>query len=207
VKILELGQNSVEWLSWRALGVGASDAPVIMGVDLYRQVGQVLQDKAGTLKKVADTSSQKWGHDTEPVARRLYEELTGIKTRPVCVIHDKHDWLRASLDGLSLDNKVILEIKCVRQEFHDMALAGRVPPQYIPQVQHQLMTAGLEVLHYWSFNRAKRYRPIDQVALVEVTPDLKYQKALFKAEREFWAQVQALAGQTVTVPTSDHTSP
>ena len=191
MKIVDFQQNSSEWYDWRLAGIGSSDSSIIMGVSPYKDRDSLLQEKAEKLRRMTNTKSQQWGKDQEPYVRETYTKLTGIKTRPVCVVHDEYPWLRASLDGLSEDNQIILEIKCTNWMNHQEALRNQIPELYIPQVQHQLLVTGLKTLHYVSYNRSNKFSPSDQLTLVEVTPDVEYQQQLFEQEKRDWEYLQS----------------
>jgi predicted phage-related endonuclease len=125
----------------------------------------------------------------EPVARRLYEQRTGHLMEPCCVEHDRHGWLRASLDGLDLAGELVLEVKAPHAGDHRLALAGRVPGHYWPQVQHQLAVTGCPLLHYLSYSENRAFSVGERLALVEVRPDPDYRARLLWAEWCFWGAV------------------
>lgn len=204
MRILDIEQNSADWRIWREQGIGASDANAIMGTSRWSSWPGLKLKKVAELRRMR--CPHKWrrkrekepeseaaarGHRLEPVARDLYETLVGIKTRPVCVVHDDVSWLRASLDGLSEDNTIPLEIKCVNTRYHKLALLGDIPGEYFPQVQHQLLVTGLPLLHYWSYADFKHFTVAEQTALVECRPDLGYREVLIGAETRFWEECQA----------------
>lgn len=206
MRILDLEQNSSEWLRWRTKGLGASDATIIMGLSPWFSREQLLARKEQDLraaqhvndrppkegKREADNGAMARGRRLEPIARDIYCDYTGINSKPTCIIHDRYEWMRASLDGLSDDGRFILEVKCVNQNDHRAALDGEVPLKYVPQVQHQLYVAdNRPVLHYWSYTDNPRFKPKDRLALVEVRPDQDYQARVLKAEKLFWAELQA----------------
>lgn len=103
---------------------------------------------------------------------------------PLCLIHEKLEWMRASLDGISFDGSTVLEIKCplsVRDQ--NAAQQGRVPSHYYGQLQHQLEVSGAQEAHYWSFDgRVGR--------LVRIRPDRDYMKRLVDEEGDFWRRVK-----------------
>jgi predicted phage-related endonuclease len=110
------------------------------------------------------------GTELEPVARRAYEKRTGRSMVPRCVQSTRHDWLRASLDGMSLDWGTVVEIKCGESA-------------YRAQVQHILAATGLRWLDFWC------YWPGCEPVLVSVTRDNAYIERMLAAEAEFWAAV------------------
>lgn len=193
MKILELDQEGETWKTWREAGLGSSDAPIVMGVSKYTTREKLKRIKLGQVKARKFSAKMLRGKDLEPVARDLYHLLRGIHTRPVCVIHDQYDWLRASLDGLSDNNKRILEIKCVNKLLHRYALEKKeVPPEYFPQVQHQLLVTELVRLDYWSYSESSDFSKQDQIVLVEVVPDQEYMQRLFEEEQRFLREVGLL---------------
>lgn len=129
------------------------------------------------------------GTRLEPVARELYIALHGKEVFPACVMHDEWDWLRASLDGLTEDYSLSVEIKCINKDDHRTALANLVPGKYWPQVQHQLATTGHKVMHYWSYSESRVFTPADRHALVKVKRDEAYIAALLDEEREFMREL------------------
>ncbi|MCJ7483244.1 MAG: YqaJ viral recombinase family protein, partial [Thermodesulfovibrionales bacterium] len=44
---LNFEQSTEEWLSWRRNGIGASDAPVVMGLSPWQKAGELLLLKTG----------------------------------------------------------------------------------------------------------------------------------------------------------------
>lgn len=127
----------------------------------------------------------------EPIARNLYQALTGLPSQPVCCIHDTVDWLRASLDGWNGAHKIVLEIKCVNAKDHQDALDGRVPEKYIPQVQHQLLVTGAKTAHYFSYTDNQKFSSTDRGGLVVMEEDTPYQENLLSQLTAFWDELQA----------------
>ena len=99
-------------------------------------------------------------------------------------MHDELEWMRASLDGLSFDGSIVLEIKCP-MSLRDRAAAqqGRVPPQHYAQLQHELEVSRAAEVHYWSFDGSAG-------SLVRVRPDREYLRRLLDAEAAFWQLVR-----------------
>jgi predicted phage-related endonuclease len=124
------------------------------------------------------------GRELERLARQAYEREVGVQMEPLCLVHDELKWMRASLDGISFDGAIVLEIKCptsVRDQ--SAAKAGNVPPHYYAQLQHELEVSRAEELHYWSFDGSAG-------SLVRVRPDRDYLKRLLDAEAAFWRLVR-----------------
>ncbi|MGA7871491.1 MAG: YqaJ viral recombinase family protein [Candidatus Binatus sp.] len=183
-RIERLQQNTPEWHRWRKQGIGASDAPVIMGETAFKSPRTLWSIKTGRMQEASAGPAARRGRELERFARRAYERQTGIQVEPLCLVHQEFEWMRASLDGLSFDGSTLLEIKCPLSP-RDRASAeqGRIPCQYHAQLQHQLEVSGAAQAHYWSFHGTGG-------VLVEIRPDREYLKRLVEAEAAFWQLVQ-----------------
>ena len=60
-------------------------------------------------KTVEVTLPMRHGKELEPAARRAYEALTGLVMEPLVLAEGDYS---ASLDGITLDGALILEVKC-----------------------------------------------------------------------------------------------
>lgn len=178
----QLIQGSPEWLQMRKQFLGASDAPVIMGVSPWKTPRQLWEEKLG-LGKEETNQAMRYGTEMEEPARRAYERHTGNLVAPAVVFHPEKKFMMASLDGLTLDKTLAVEIKNVRAEDHEKAKNGLVPEKYFPQVQHQLAVLGINMLHYFSFRQG-------DFALIEVKRNDEYINDLYKNEEKFWDDVQ-----------------
>jgi putative phage-type endonuclease len=171
-RIERLQQNTPEWHRWRQQGLGASDAPVIMGEAAFKTPRMLWSIKTGRAQEDAAGPAARRGRELERCARRAYEREVGIQMEPLCLVHDQLEWMRASLDGLSFDGSTVLEIKCpMKARDQSAAQQGSVPPQYYAQLQHELEVSRAEEVHYWSFDGSNG-------RLVRVRPDHEYQKRL-----------------------------
>jgi len=183
-RIERLRQNTPVWHRWRGEGIGASDAPVIMGETPFKTPHTLWSIKTGRMPEEPAGPAARRGSELERFARHAYERETGIQVEPLCLVHEELEWMRASLDGLSFDGSTLVEIKCplsLRDRLS--AEQGRVPSRYHAQLQHQLEVSGAERAHYWSFNGSKG-------VLIEIRPDREYAKRLVETEAEFWQRVQ-----------------
>jgi putative phage-type endonuclease len=182
-RIERLKQNTREWHGWRLKGIGASDAPVVMGEAAFKTRRFLWSVKTGLARETAVGPAARRGRALEQTARNAYERHTGLQMEPLCLVHDRLEWMRASLDGLSFDGTIVLEIKCpwgIRDQ--NAVREGRIPAHYYAQVQHQLEVSGAEELHYWSFDGRTG-------TLVKVQHDRDYVAKLLEAETAFWSRV------------------
>jgi putative phage-type endonuclease len=181
---LNFEQSTAEWLSWRRGGIGASDAPVVMGLSPWQKEGELLLLKTGQKAERLANDAMQRGKRLEPVARLAYVNQTGIVVEPMCVQSNEHAWMRASLDGLSADGQHVVEIKCPGEKDHSLAAAGNVPGKYYPQLQHILAVTGLAEIFYWSFR-------FGHTVLLKVDRDESFIAELIEKEVAFWTRVAA----------------
>ena len=196
MRYLTLDQGSEDWLLWRTKGLGASDAPIIMGVSPWTNPKELLEQKVARWFH-ADRRSNKnksakmmRGIMMEPEAREAYCQLSGNKVEPMCGIHDCLDWMRASYDGGDVEKKILLEVKCINADDHQTAVGGLVPVKYWPQVQHQLIVAGPGwTLDYFSYSTSTRFKGADRTVTVPVRLHEPYAFELLDREQKFWCKV------------------
>ena len=180
----QLPQNSAEWLKWRVSGLGASDAPTVMGVSPFTTRFELYLEKTGLADRPDfhpnAIKAMARGTMMEPEARACYEKKVGVKFEAnVNVIHEKYDFIRASLDGYNAEHNRIVEIKCPGKIDLAEAAKGRVPKKYLPQVQLQLLVTGAVACDYFTYDGK------DGI-IVEVLPDKVYQKKLEEEMVAFW---------------------
>lgn len=186
--IIELKQSSREWLEWRHKGIGASDAPTIMGENPWKSTNDLLREKCGPVRDSAKNEAMTRGTLLEPEARSRYITRTGNVVCPACLQNNKHIWMRASVDGISKDGNTIVEIKCGESAYKRTSQNRCVPDYYYGQLQHIMAVSGLESLDFLC------YLPGRPELLLQVVRDEKYIKRLISAETTFWNNIQKSTG-------------
>lgn len=184
VEGVEAKQGSSAWLAFRQRGLGASDAPAVMGRSRWTTPYGLYRQKIGLDPGPKMNPAMARGIKLEPKAREAYERHTGNIMVPMVLESVEHPILRASLDGLEMNGKLALEIKCPGEEAHLFAKNGLVPDYYVDQVQQQLLVSGAEELHYWSFDG-------EDGVLVRVFPDPVRQQEIIDKSMLFWQKVEA----------------
>lgn len=174
--MVALMQNSAEWLEFRKDMVGASDAPIIMGVSPWITPYKLWEEKLGIKEPAPPTFDMRRGLEREEEARCAFEKETGLSVFPVVKVHPDYPWMMASLDGMDIEERHIVEIKCPG---HMIGLSDTVPDKYYPQVQHQLAVTGLDMAYYFT------YTPYS-TKLIEVKRDDEYIKKMIDKELEFY---------------------
>lgn len=180
---LDMEQGTARWLAWRTEGIGASEAPAIMGENPWKSRKAVLREKLGLTRRGYGNAAMAFGTQTEPEARARYVRHMGVHVEPACVQSLAHPWLRASLDGLSPDGQRVMEIKC-GPKVHAFAAEELAPPRYYyGQLQHILAVTGLHAIDFWC------YLPGLPHVHVEVARDEAYIARMLEVEQAFWREV------------------
>ena len=175
-----LVQGTPEWLEFRRQGVFASDSPVIMGVSPWKTILDLYWDKIKGRETIVTPAMQR-GKDLEPEARNLFQSLTGHFVFPDVIIDEKDPWLGASLDGIN-DEGIIVEIKTPGKKDHELALSGKIPDKYYPQLQHQMWVCRVTEMYYFSYSPTS----LDTWALVKVYRNDEYLKDWYERVQDFY---------------------
>lgn len=157
IEIEGLEQNTPEWEEWRRTGIGASDAPVITTGNIFGKTPFTLwlHKVSGIKAEFTEVAQEhmKRGHELEPTARELFIKHTGIYVEPLCVQSIAHPFMLVSIDGISLDRRVLCEIKApAKVMFEKMLESNDTPEYYKDQVQHQLGATGADECYFFAFN-------------------------------------------------------
>lgn len=195
--IIPLQQGTAEWLAWRSGGIGASDAPTIMGENPWKSPEQLLKEKCEKRSERPNAAMAR-GTELEPEARKSYESRSGVCVVPACLQSSKHGWLRASVDGLGLDGKSVVEIKCGESVYRKSSTTREVPEYYVGQLQHILAITDLPSIDFWC------YLPGRPEVHLRVTRNESYIKRLIDVEQLFWQEIvkqrESLLPKTASAP-------
>lgn len=184
-------QNTDEWLEMRKNKIGASDAAVIMGISPWMTAYGLWEEKVGIREPRVLTKRMARGNDLEETAREAFIKMTGIVVFDQVVFHPDFEWMMASLDGIDIEGKNIVEIKCPGHEDHQIAVKGNVPAKYYPQLQHQMAVTGLDESYYFSFDGVEG-------VIVKVKRDQEYIDILIQKEAKFYHCMQTLEAPKLT---------
>jgi putative phage-type endonuclease len=184
-------QQSPEWLEMRRNKIGASDAPIILGLSPWSTPYQLWETKVGIRPEKEQTEQMKYGLLKEETARKKFEEITNMFVLPQVVVHSKYDWMMASLDGMDIEHKHIVEIKCPGKIDHQYAKEGKIPDKYFPQLQHQLEVCNLDSSFYFSyFESFVDGELVVDTALLECKRDEDFISKMIKEEKQFFSCMQ-----------------
>ena len=187
--------------------LGASDAPVAMGLSAYKTPKELFLEKTGQLEPedLSDNEYVQTGIAMEHLAFPKIKALTGID---FFSLHDQqfpvdgYDFIKARPDGAGFEMPVVgdtvywaksalkngysLEIKTVSdQKIREYHKTG-IPDVYYVQVQTQLMATNQAKALFFAQSRDS-----DNVYLEWVAADLHCQETIKRVCSLFWDQVQA----------------
>lgn len=141
------------WLQERLKGIGASEAPTILGLNPYKSAYALWCEKTGIVEP-ADLSENEavgWGIDLEPLIAKKYAKVTGRELddpgRFTVQRHAEYEWMVATLDRVILppvegrEGPGCLEIKTTGSR-HAQEWEEDAPVGYQVQLQHQLAVTG-----------------------------------------------------------------
>lgn len=190
-------QGSKEWLTFRGTGLGASDAPIIMGKSPWATRFELWAQKTKMLSPpephVMAAVAMKRGTDLEPEARRLYNAATGLQSEPINLEHPEHSFIRASLDGLSKDGLVVLEVKTPGKKDLEDASKGKIPKKYHWQLVQQLMLVPKAThLDYVTYDGKKK------IYITKFDRNTDDEATLLKELISFWNLVDASVPPVIT---------
>lgn len=177
--IVDLQQGSPEWHTFRQEKIGASDAPIIMGVSPWTDLKGLYRQKCG--EATVSNAAMMCGRRNEEPARLLFEEMTGLAVFPMVGMHEIRTWQVASFDGVTLDQKRGCEIKCANEKDHELARQGKIPIKYYPQLQHQLDVGGWDVMDYFSYRVATK-----EGIIIEIKRNQRYIDQMIDREEQFY---------------------
>lgn len=169
--------DKATWLNWRK--IGSSDAPIIMQKSPWSTPYQ-LWEKRIMGKQEPISPAMLRGIEMEESARKCFEQKMGVSVFAKNLEHPKHNFMTASLDGIDMDGKIAVEIKCGGAKSYQFVEENKkVPDHYYPQVQHQMEVAGLKGMYFFAFNGS------DGIIL-EVQKDEKFIEEMIEEEKKFW---------------------
>jgi putative phage-type endonuclease len=177
-KLISIPQDTPEWHEFRSTRIGASDAPVIMGVSPWKTPYQLWEEKMGFSEPMRMNPAMAMGKKMEPKLLAHVSEMLNVPIVPQVLQHANFDWAIASMDGYNHDERIGVEIKLANLEDHREICDERVPKKYYPQLQHQMFVSGLPFMYYYSYHR-------EGPMMIRVTRDDEYISQMVEKEMEF----------------------
>lgn len=175
-----------EWLSYRRLGIGGSDAASIVGLNPYGSPMSVFADKMGWGAEKETNEAMRLGNDLEQYVADRFMEATGKKVRRENHILQsvEHPFMLANVDRMVIGEKAGLECKTTSPYNAADWESGIVPQTYYCQCQHYMATLGCDRFYLAVLVFGKGFY------WYEVPRNEEDIAALIEAEKAFWDRVQ-----------------
>jgi putative phage-type endonuclease len=182
--VVDFEQGTEAWRKWRRGGIGASDAPAIMGENPWKSARVLANDKLAGKSEDWQNAAMATGNKLEPLARQKYISARGVEVKPLCLQSKSYHWMRASLDGICLLHSRVVEIKCGKSVYAHAKKHGTVPRYYVGQLQHILALTDYAEIDFCC------YYPGETMIWFTVPRDDAYISRLLDRELNFWTELQ-----------------
>jgi len=132
----------------RKLGIGASEAGIVMGLSKFMSPYELWRIKTGLdqPKNLDDVPQVHWGHIHEEAIAQEYARVTNCKVRKMSntIFHKEYPFMLCHLDRKIEGQPKVLECKYAMYNRDDWGPNGSdiVPLSYIVQVQYQMAVTG-----------------------------------------------------------------
>jgi len=177
-----------EWLEYRRLGIGGSDASVVCGINRYKSPVELWLDKTGQIPPQEAGEAAYWGTQLEPFVRAEFTKRTGIEVKQVKELlqSDEYPFMLANLDGICDVPDVgtcIFEAKTA-SAYKAGEWENTIPDEYMCQIQHYMAVTGYAGTYIAVLIGGNTFK------LYEVDADEGIQQKLIALEGQFWIMVQ-----------------
>nr|DAU82968.1 MAG TPA: Exonuclease [Caudoviricetes sp.] len=134
-----------EWLEYRQLGIGGSDAAAACGLSKWKSPAQLYLDKTTPIETTdAESEHLRQGRDFEDYVAQRFTEATGKKVRRDnhMMSDSKYPFLIADIDRRVVGEDSILECKTTTPYNKDKWADGAIPIEYELQCLHYMSVTG-----------------------------------------------------------------
>lgn len=180
-------EDHEKWLKTRGLGIGGSDAAVIMGLNSYKSPYQLWMEKTGQAEAPDLSGNQRiyWGVKNEPNVADWFMEDTGKKVKRLGTLQSReYPFMLANVDRTIIGENAGLEIKTAGVSQAKKWKGDEIPDAYYCQCLHYLAVTGADrwyIAVLIGGNEAL-YKVVERNE-----DDIK---ALIEAEADFWHLVE-----------------
>jgi putative phage-type endonuclease len=171
-----------EWLKYRNLGIGGSDAAAVVGLNPYVTPYKLWAEKTGRLPEEEENEAMRQGRDLEAYVASRFEESTGkkVRRRNVMYQHAEYDFVLANIDREVIGEQAGLECKTTSVMNLRKFKNGEFPDQYYVQCVHYLAVTGYKKWYLAVLVLNQGFY------VYEINRDEAEIVALVAAEKEFW---------------------
>lgn len=183
------------WLATRNMGLGGSDAAIVVGLSKWKSPFQLWMEKTGQAEPedLSENECVYWGTVLEQAVADRFCELTGKKVQRRGLMQSvEHPFMLASVDRMVVGENAGLECKTANGFAAKQWTDDEVPNAYYCQCQHYMAVTGCE---RWYIACLIGGNHFVWKVIERNEADIK---ALIEAEEKFWARVT-----TKTMPEVD----
>lgn len=177
-----------EWLEYRKLGIGGSDASVVCGISRYKTPMELWMEKTDQIPQQEAGEPAYWGTLLESVVREEFTKRTGVPVRCLDQLlqSDTYPFMLANLDGVcdhpdlgpcGFEAKTASAYKAAEWE-------DTIPDEYQLQIQHYMAVTGYAGFYIAVLIGGNTFR------WKFIRRDEELISMLIELERSFWKHVQ-----------------
>lgn len=189
-KILVSTENMpyADWLEYRKLGIGGSDASVVCGINRYKSPVELWMEKTNQLPAQEAGEAAYWGTQLEPFVRAEFTKRTGVEINHTMQLlqSEEHPFMLANLDGTCEVPDVgtcVFEAKTA-SAYKSGEWEDSIPDEYMCQLQHYMAVTGYKGAYIAVLIGGNTFR------WKFVERDEELISMLIKLETDFWNHVQ-----------------
>lgn len=181
-------EDHEKWLEARAIGIGGSDAAVIMGMNQYKSTYQLWLEKTGQVEPPDLSGNQYvyWGTKNEANIADWFQEETGKKVKRLGTLRSKeYPFMLANVDRTVVGENAGLEIKTAGVRQYRKWKDDEIPDAYYCQCLHYMAVTGAG---YWYISVLLGGNEAKWKRIERNEEDIQH---LIMAETDFWKRVEA----------------
>lgn len=171
-----------EWLKWRKMGIGGSDAGAVCGLNPYRTALEVYLDKTSDSLETSDSEAMRQGREFEDYVAGRFMEATGKKVRRANFMYydEKNPFMLADVDRMVAGENAGLECKTASPYLAERWKDGKIPLSYQIQCHHYMYVCGADAWYIavLIYGREFKFQRIER--------DERIQSDLIQIEKDFW---------------------
>lgn len=171
-----------EWLRWRKLGLGGSDAGAVCGLNPYRTALEVYHDKTSGNIGDVDNEAMRQGREFEEYVAMRFTEASGKKVRRANFMFydERNPFMLADVDRMVVGENAGLECKTASPYMEDRWKDGKIPLSYLVQCHHYMSVCNADAWYIavLIYGRQFIWHKIERDE--EMTADL------VRVEKDFW---------------------
>jgi putative phage-type endonuclease len=178
-----------DWLEYRKVGIGGSDASVVCGINRYKSPVELWMEKTNQLQYQEAGEAAYWGTQLESLVRSEFTKRTGIEVKSVNQLlqSEEQPFMLANLDGTCQNpnyGTCVFEAKTASAYKAD-EWDDAIPDEYLLQIQHYMAVTGYKGAYIAVLIGGNTFR------WKFVERDEEIISMLIDLETDFWNHVQS----------------